>query len=129
MISRDSAVLPLVPNEDHSDKEGYAVKASSGKAALCDAVTDIPLGVLVDGKPTTGRSSVAIAAGNPPPVKVKLSATPGTVALGTFLTVCADGSAQADAGSGNRVRFARALEAGSANELIEAALINPVSLS
>jgi hypothetical protein len=36
---------------------------------------------------------------------------------------------QADAGTGSRVRVARALESGAANELIDAYLVEPVTLA
>ena len=61
-------------------------------------------------------------------VKVKVTGTsPGTINRGTYLTVKTDGTVQADAGSGARCRVARALEAGAADELIDAYLIEPIN--
>ena len=126
---RTEAILPLTPTSDHSGKEGYFVKASSGQAALVSAATDIPIGVILSGDTTSGRSSIATpAVGRTVPIKIT-GTSPGTIVLGTYLTVKSDGTAQADAGSGNRVRVARALEAGAANEIIEGYLIEPVALS
>lgn len=126
---RTEGIIPLTPTADHTGKEGYFVENSSGSAAICNAATDIPLGVITEGQPTTGKSSIALpCVGRTVKVKVT-SDTPGTIALGTYLTVKADGTVQADAGSGSRVRVARALEAGAAGELIEAYLLEPTALS
>jgi hypothetical protein len=122
---RDDALVPLTPNETHVDKEGYAVKASSGKAALVTAVNDDVLGVITDGKATAGFSTVAIAGAYGGTLKVKLDATPGTIVLGSRLAVTATGTFKLDPATGNRCVCARALESGVADELIEAVLTNP----
>jgi hypothetical protein len=115
----------MTPNEDHTGKEGYAVKAASGKAALCTAANDNALGVILDGEGTPGKSSIAILGGNCGVVRVKLAAAPGTVVAGTYLQLHTDGSFKADLGAGNaRAVCARALESGVANEQIEAVLLN-----
>lgn len=130
MFARTNGVLALTPTADHSGKEGFAVKASGTSAALVAAATDIPLGVVLEGATTAKKDAVALCDGGlAGTVKVKLDATPGTVALGTYLVITATGTATADPGSGARVRHARALEAGAANELIEAVLLTPVALS
>ena len=126
---RTEAIIPLEPAADQTGLEGYFVENSSGKAAVCNNAADIPLGVILEGQPTSGRSSIALPACHRI-VKVKVTGTsPGTIALGTYLTLKADGTVQADAGSGARVRVARALEAGAANELISAYLLEPTALS
>lgn len=119
----------MTPNETHVDKEGYFVKSSSaGVAALCTAATDIPVGCIVEGEATTGLSSIAVCdAGEI--VRVKVHSSTGTIIAGTYLTVTSTGTVIADAGSGNRVRVARALESGAANELIEAVLIYPLAIA
>lgn len=128
-LALDSGVIALTPTADHTSSRGYFVEASSGSAAIVNAATDLPLGVIVDGQPTTGKSSIALS-GSGHVAKVKVTGTsPGTIALGTYLTVKNDGTVQADAGSGARVQVARALESGAANELIDALLINPVSIA
>lgn len=131
MIPRTNALLALSPTADQTNKEGCFVELSNGNVAICNAAADIPFGLIVDGAPTSGKSSVAVCAGGySGTVKVKVAATsPGTINLGTMLTLTADGSVKADAGSGARVQVAQALEAGAADELIEAVLIRPTALS
>lgn len=128
MIARGNAIIPLTPAADHTDKEGYFVELSSGNAAIVNATTDIPLGVILEGRPTTGKDSIAISAGGlSGTVKVKVKgSSPGTIALGTLLQLHSDGTVLADAGTGARVLVAQALEAGAADELIEAVLFKPV---
>lgn len=124
----DSGIISLTPTADQTGSRGIFVEASSGSAAIVNAATDLPIGVIVDGALTTGKSSIAVGIGMVVPVKVT-GTSPGTIALGTYLTVKSDGTVQADAGSGNRVQVARALESGAANEIIAAVLLQPVSLS
>lgn len=123
LFARENGVIRLVPNETHLDKEGYAVVVSSGKAALVTGDTNIPLGVILDGEATTGYSSIAICESPGGMVRVKLDATPGTVAVGTYLTITSTGTFRATT-SGDTC-CARALESGAADELIEAALFRP----
>lgn len=129
MIARQNAVLSIPAAADHTGLEGYFVEIASGEAAVCNAATDLPIGVILAGSAT--EDSVAIAAGGlAGTVKVKVTATaPGTIVAGTILTLKADGTVQADAGSGARVQVAQALETGAASELIEAVIFKPVALS
>ena len=124
MIARDSLVLPLTPTADHTGLEGYAVKNSSGSAALCAGVTDVPIGVILEGRTTAGKDSVALT-GFSGSVKVKLHSSPGTVNAFTKLEVSATGAAKAASGDSGTIVFAQALESGSASELIEARLLEP----
>jgi hypothetical protein len=130
MIVRHDQIIPLTPTADHSALEGHFVKNSSGSAALIAAATEIPVGVIVDGEPANGKDSVALQ-GFAGVVTVKLAATPGTVNPFTVLTLDGTtlGAVRADPGTGNRVQVAIALQAGVAGELIQARLIQPVSLS
>lgn len=127
-LANAGPVLPFTPTADHTDKRGYFVINSSGDAALSSAATDVPLGVIVDGQPTTGKDSVAMS-GTGAIAKVKCHSTVGTVNPGTYLILHTDGTVKADSGSGNRVQVARAVEAGANSALIDAVLINPVALS
>lgn len=127
-LAFDNGVIALTPTADQRASRGYFVEASSGSAAIVNAATDLPIGVIVDGADTTGKSSIAVSPGLAVIVKVT-GTSPGTINLGTYLTVKNDGTVQADAGSGGRVQVARALESGAANELIAAVLLQPVSLS
>lgn len=119
----------MTPNEDHTGKEGYAVNATSGKAALATSATDLPIGIIVEGGKTTGYSSVAIPDGFNGTLRVKLDATPGTVALGTKLAITTTGTFKADPTSGGRTLMATALESGSAGELVEAAIFTATGLT
>lgn len=127
-LAKDSGVIALTPTADQTGSRGYFVENSSGSAAICNAATDIPLGVIVDGGLTTGKSAIAIGGGGLI-AKVKVGSSPGTINLGTYLTVKNDGTVIADTGSGARVRVARALEDGAATELIDALIIDPALLS
>ena len=121
---RANAVIPITPAADHTGLEGRAVKIVAGKAAIVTAATDSPIGVIVDGDDIHGKDSVAIRGGGlSGTVLVKLDANPGVVALGTLLEITATGTFRADAGSGDETVCAIALEAGTADELIEAVLL------
>jgi hypothetical protein len=122
MKVRDNAIVALTPAVDQTGKEGYFVENSTGRVAVSNAATDLPVGVIVDGETTSGKSSVALMnfAGT---VRVKLS---GTVAALAKLQLSTDGTCVTDATSGARVIVAQALEAGVSGDLIEAALYGPL---
>lgn len=131
MLARQNSIIPFTPAADHTGKRGYFVELSSGSVAIVNSATDIPIGVITEGLPTTGLDSVAVPGGLAGTVKVKLSATPGSVVAGSYLVLDGStlGAVKLDPGTGNRTRVARALEAGAANELIEAVLIDPQPLT
>jgi hypothetical protein len=124
MQVKTNAIIPLTPAADQSDKEGFFVELTDGKASVCNSATDIPLGVILDGEVVSGVTSVAVAGGFAGTCKVKLG---GNVAKGAFLQLTATGTVITDAGTGARVIVARALEAGTTDELIEAVLLQPVA--
>lgn len=126
MIARNSAILPLTPTADHTGLEGYFILPTG--ALVSSATAAVPLGVITEGSRINEKDSVALHnfGGT---VKVKLGATPGAVIAGSYLVLQADGSTKLDSGAGARIRVARAVEAGVAQELIEAVLIDPVILS
>ena len=129
MIARDNAILALTPAADHTGKEGYFVELTGGEAAIVNAATDVPHGVILEGFPVAGaaKDSIAISAGGfSGTVKVKLS---GAVSNGDLLELAADGTVVADSGAGARVLVAQALEDGADEELIEAVLFKPEVLS
>lgn len=127
MISRSEAIIPAKHSADLSGKDGYFVETASGTDSIVNAVTDTPLGVIVEGSAAANSSTIATP-NYGGVVKVKVTDTsPGTINRGTYLTVKTDGTVQADAGSGARCRVARALEAGAAGELIDAYLIEPIN--
>jgi len=126
MESRASAIIPLTPAVDHSEKEGYFVKLSSGEAAVVTSATDLPFGIILDGEDTDGKDSIAVCGGNAGPVEVKLN---GTVSMGDYLQLESDGTVIENAGSGARVLVAIALSDGVAEELIPAILLTPIYYS
>lgn len=125
MIARANAIIPLTPAADYTGKEGYFVTIAAGVATICTGTTDSPAGVITEGADTTGKVSVAlIGAGLAGTVKVKLTgSSPGTITQGVLLELAAeDGTVKLSTGGGATI-VARALEAGVANELIEAVLM------
>ncbi|MFA6289934.1 MAG: hypothetical protein WC661_21330 [Opitutaceae bacterium] len=126
MLVKNNALVSLTPTADHSEKEGFFIKLAGITAALVTAATDLPFGVIVDGEPVTGKDSVAVGAAYPGIVTVKLGAVPGAVVAGSRLQLNADGTVKLDTGAGARVLVAIAIEAGAADELIQAVLIKPV---
>lgn len=125
LLRRESAIIPMTPAADHSALRGYFVEVSSGKASVCNAITDIPLGVILEGAPTTGQDTIAVCGGGAGVVAVKCAASAGTINIGTYLCLSTDGTVIAEPAT-DRVRVARALEAGANGALIDAVLIDPV---
>ena len=117
-LTRDTAIFALTPAADQTDKEGYAVKIVAGEAAISTAHNG-NFGVILDGETTSGKSTIASMAGASGTVKVKLS---GTVALGGNLMIHTDGTWKAHAST--KIVAGVAMEAGVADELVEAALVN-----
>ncbi|MFU8894011.1 MAG: hypothetical protein ACNA8L_10320 [Luteolibacter sp.] len=127
MIARDTNIIPGKHVADWTGQEGKFVETAAGADSIVNNAADIPLGVITEGLPTNSAIATPKFSGT---VKVKVTGTsPGTIVRGTYLTVKSDGTVQADAGTGARVRVARALEAGAANELIEAYLLEPTALA
>lgn len=126
-IVKTTKHITLEANEDHTSKEGYAVKFSSGKAALqtSDTATDT-IGVITDGAESGKKSSIALA-GIDAVVYVKLHSTAGTVNPGTFLGTHTDGTFKATASTKNAV--AQALETGANSALIHARLLDVSSVT
>lgn len=126
-LAFEAGVISIVPAADQTLQRGFAVTAAG--AIVSNFTTVLPLGVIVDGQPTTGRSSVAVASCGYI-VKVKLAATPGSVVVGSILRLdpTTAGTFSITPGPGTaRIECARALEAGAANELIDAVLYHPVA--
>jgi hypothetical protein len=128
MKARSTSVFPLTPTADHTGKEGFFILPTG--ALVSSATAALPLGVILEGAETTGKDSVGLP-NIEGTVKVKLSATPGAVIAGSFLVLDGTtfGTAKLDPGSAARIQVARALEAGAANELIEAYLVHPAVLA
>lgn len=127
-LARPNAIISILSDEDLSGQEGCLVRMSSNTAVgLVDSAAAIPFGLLLTAGKTGERVSVAIAAGGlAGTVRVKLA---GTVYIGSQLQLTADGRAIADLGENSRVLIGIALEPGVTNELIEAVLFRPVTLT
>jgi hypothetical protein len=126
MISRADNIIPANHVADMTGKEGFFMESAAGVDSICNAATDIPIGVITEG--LVLKSSIATPAFSGV-VKVKLHSTAGAVVRGSYLCLHTDGTVLLDPGSGNRVRVARALEAGANSELIDAYLIEPTFIA
>ena len=127
-LARTNAILPFDAAADLTGHVGRFVVLTAGKVALVSSAAQRPFGVLLtDGK--AGESvTVAVGAGGLAGViRVKLA---GAVpAPGPDLQLNATGGVQTDAGTGARVIVAQSIEPGAINELIEAVLFRPVTLT
>jgi len=121
-VVRVDRILAIEANEDHTGKEGYAVKWSSGKAALqtSDSAVDT-MGVILIGAESGKKSSIALL-GHAGTIDVKLHSTAGTIVAGTKLGSHTDGTHKATASTKNY--HAIALETGANSAVIEAALVS-----
>ncbi len=127
-LARTNAILSFEAAADLTGYVGRFVVLSAGKVALVSSATVKPLGVLLTDGKAGERVTVAIGAGGlAGTVRVKLAAAVSTV--GAYLQTTADGRTQADAATGARTVVAQALETGAIDELIEAVLIAPQSLT
>lgn len=122
-IVKVDRVVSLEANEDHTGKEGYAVKMSSGKAALQTSDTAVDtIGVIIDGGEAGKQSSIALV-GFAGIVDVKLHSTAGTITAGvTRIGTHTNGTWKATASTKNY--GALALETGANNAVIQALLFD-----
>ena len=130
MRARHESIFAITPTVDHTGLEGSFILATG--AIITSATTaPLPIGCILEGFTTKQKDSVALHnfGGT---LKVKLSATPGAVVFGSYLVLdgATLGAVKLDPGTGTpRIQVARALEAGAANELIEAYLVEPQILA
>jgi hypothetical protein len=123
MIARTNAMQSFVAASDQRGKEGFFVDAAGVIMAVINAA---PYGVILEGGNTGETTTVALCAGGfAGTVKVKLSASPGSVVRGSNLELDAAGTTKIATATATRVLVAQAVEAGVANELIEAVLFRP----
>ena len=119
----DNRIIPVTPAASHVGKEGYAVVADgAGAAAVSTSGTDLPIGPIVSGSDTTGKSSVALPGSRVP---VKLG---GTVKALDPLKLHTDGTYIKNA-AGARTICAVAMQDGVAGDLCEAFILPPIPLS
>ncbi len=125
-LTRENAILPFIAGSDLTGKEGYPVLVDSGLLEVCDDETgNPPLGVLIQGCKAGEQATVAIQAGLAGTVKVKIANN--IVEVGQILSMVSTPSGcQAGNAGGERHEFARALETGVTDELIEAVLFHPI---
>ena len=122
MQTRIKAIISITPAADHSDKEGYFVVITAGKAAVTTSATVVPAGVIIDGAVAAAQDSIALMNADGT-YRVKVT---GAVAAGDLLTIRTDGTVETDDGAGARTIVARAIEDGITGELVDAALIGPI---
>ncbi len=127
-LARTNAILPFEAGSDLTGYVGRFVILFAGKVALVSLLPVKPLGILLTDGKAGERVTVAIGAGGlAGTIRVKLSAAVSTAGL--YLQLTADGRVQPDTGTGSRTLVAYALETGAIDELIEAVLIPPVTLT
>ena len=127
------AILAFPGAADYSTNRGFFVRfdgTADRVAIVATPASQRPLGVIVDGQPTTGQNSIALS-GSGLVVKVKCAASAGTINPGTLLQLNTTtlGTVSADAGTGGRVIVAKALEAGANDALIDAILLTETVLT
>lgn len=106
----------LVAGEDLSAKINYIGQLdASGNLEVAEGATDLIVGVIVSNDGGSGASAVYQFSGT---AKVKIG---GSVSIGDFITTDSSGLGVATTTDGNIV-IGRALEAGSANDIIEVQL-------
>lgn len=104
---------------DLTNYDGYLVKMDSG-LALCNAATDVAIGVLTKGGAT--RSDVCIFG----KTVAKLG---GTVTANQMVTATTGGVALATTGTGARREVAMALEAGVSGDFVDVLFIPSMAYS
>lgn len=87
-IANDAVKITLEAGADLSAKQYHLVKISSGKAALCAAATDVPIGVLQN-KPASGQPAEIVVVGG---TKIVQSAS---ITAGALIGTDAAGKADA----------------------------------
>lgn len=122
-FAREYAVESLVAAADHSGSKGHFVELSSGQAAIVNAATDVPYGIILVGETAGKADSIGVLGGNLGPVPVKAG---GAISKGDFLELTANGDVVPDSGSGARVIVGRAMEDAADDERFEAVVFNPV---
>jgi hypothetical protein len=127
-LARTNAILPFEAAADLTGQVGRFVILTAGKVALVSSAAQKPFGVLLTDGKAGDRVTVAVGAGGLAGViRVKLAA-PVTYPS-QYLQVTPDGRVIPDTGSGERLLVAQALETGAVDELIEAVLFRPVTLT
>lgn len=126
LYSRGNAILPFTPSATHVDMEGYLVGLAVETATISASATVPAAGVILDGRPTTGKSAIGILGALSAPIRMRSS---GVIAKGARVQQAADGTVVTDAGPGTaRVVVGIALEAAVSGQLFEVASLAPMIL-
>jgi hypothetical protein len=126
LYARGNAIIPFTPSASHQDKEGYLVDLA-GNTATISSSTSVPAkGVILEGQPTTGVSSIGILGGLAAPVRLRAG---GTIAKGAEVQQKNDGTVITDAGTGARLIVGIALEAAVSGQLFDAVAHTPIARS
>lgn len=123
---RETAVIALTAAADYSAGRGKSVTISGDTATLSASATTQASGIILEGATSGNQVTVAILGAGGGTVPAKLS---GTVTKGDKLQQHTDGTWITDAGTGSRVVSLVALESGVSGDIIEAAMLTPISLS
>lgn len=126
LYTRAAAIIALTGATDLSSARGYTVTISGDVATLSASASVPATGVVLEGRPTTDQSTVAILGAGHGTVLLKSS---GAITKGARIQQAADGTVVTDAGTGARVVIGVALETAASGDLFEAALIGPLTLS
>lgn len=123
---RDAAVIALTAAADYSAGRGKSVTISGDTATLSASATTQARGIIIEGATSGNQVTVAILGAGGGTVPAKLS---GSVTKGDKLQQHTDGTWITDAGTGGRVVSLVALETGVSGDIIEAAMLTPISFS
>ena len=128
-LARTNAILSIPADADLSGQIGrFVVSSGSAKVILVSSAAALPFGVLLTDGKIGDRVTVAVSSGGlAGTIRVKLAAA--VAGPGLDLQLTADGRVQPAAVIGARVLVAQSLESGAIDELIEAVLFRPVTLT
>jgi hypothetical protein len=112
-------VLNLIAGETLTDKEGAPIMVTSGKAYMCDAVTDACIGVLTKGGASAAEVEVTIEG------EVGVSIT-DTVKRGEHLVLASGGESCVGGLASGSVRVGLALQDGVSGDIISAYITLPL---
>jgi hypothetical protein len=126
LLLRDAAIIALTAAADYSAGRGKSVTISGDTATLSASATVHARGIILEGATSGKQVTVAILGACAGTVPAKLS---GTVTKGDKMQQHTDGTWITDAATGARVVSLVALESGVSGDIIEAAMLTPITLS
>ena len=126
LLARGNVIVPFTPSATHVDKEGYLVDLASETATISSSATTPAKGVILEGKATTGKSSIGLLGAIAGTVYLRAG---GAITKGAEVQQSTDGTVVTDAGSGSRVIVGVALETAASGQLFECAVRTPVARS